>query len=121
MDIFLKVHIHDNKIIMDVDDFISLLKVCTTCQTKPVDYKDQNLDKTKVTEYILSAEHLKAIGNNLDYDGEVIGKIISRTEILVNDDRVDIGKYIHDHNIDTNKIRCGVYRFKTLYKKLVRI
>jgi hypothetical protein len=82
--------------------------------TQEVQLQGQDYKHYKLNEY-----HTNKIGKQLKYNGEVFCKIISNTDIEVNGQSFDISKYIHDHNLDTTKIKFGsVIRFDTLYEEV---
>lgn len=80
---------------------------------------EETTPSISVKNYELRESSYNRIGKYLNYNDKPLGKIISKTKIEVDESIFDIGKYIAQNNIDTDKIKFGTkIRFETLYKEI---
>ena len=75
-----------------------------------------------IKHYKLKEEYNSTKGDNsfldckVDFNNDVIGIIVSDTEISIDNNTVDIGEYIDKNNIDINSVTIGAYWFNEVYE-----
>lgn len=68
-------------------------------------------------EYSSTKSEESLIDCNIDFDNDVIGTIVSSTEIRIDNETLDIGEYIEKNNININSVTIGAYWFTKVYEQ----
>jgi hypothetical protein len=92
------------------------LDIIHTEQVASVTQPETKVQET-IKQYILHDKHINKIGAPVSYNNDAIGEIVSEKEIKVNGHTVNIGEYIYNNKLDTEKLTFGCYMFNTLYKE----
>lgn len=86
--------------------------------TKPLHSQEEH-KKYKLKEEFSSRgdESVYLIGCKIDFDNDIVGIIVSDTEMRIDNNTADIGEYIDKNNIDINLVTIGAYWFTEVYEE----
>lgn len=105
-----------NFIEVDKDDLYKSLPIEGSTQTT-VEEPQLAIKHYKLKEeYNSTKGDTSLIDCEIDFNNDDEATIVSDTEIIVNDNIVDIGEYIDKNNIDINSVTIGGYWFNEVYE-----